>query len=105
MKVIKDNSGVYLIDCIGCKCYHGIWVDSQNSITGAVWTFNGNYRSPTFSPSLNIQYKDVAGNVVRVCHSIITDGKIFYCADSTHEYAGTTQELADIDADSDLVHQ
>ena len=30
-----------------------------------------------------------------LCHSHVTDGKITYCGDSTHGYAGQTLELPD----------
>jgi hypothetical protein len=30
------------------------------------------------------------------CHSVITDGKIFFCSDSTHVLKGTTVDLPDI---------
>lgn len=31
-----------------------------------------------------------------VCHLFVTDGKIIYCSDCTHEYAGKSIDLPDI---------
>lgn len=52
------------------------------------WTFNGNELKPTFSPSFLQRFgRD------RLCHYIITDGRIAYCSDSKHELAGQTIDM------------
>lgn len=56
------------------------------------WTFNGDLQKPTFSPSFKQTYfhafKDNAQGKPRgeerVCHYIVTDGKIQFCPDSWH---------------------
>ena len=96
-KVEKADDGVYLFYCIGCECHHGIWVDAPNPVTGGVWQFNGNHDSPSFIPSLNIGYSDYDNKVRRRCHSVITDGNIYYCGDCTHKYADSTHKLPDIE--------
>lgn len=68
------------------------------------WTFNGNLEKPTFSPSLLVTGYLNAEQPDGVCHSYITDGKIQYLSDSTHEYAGKTIELPEFaDYDSPVV--
>lgn len=32
------------------------------------------------------------------CHSVVTDGRIMFCTDSTHALAGQTVDMPDIDA-------
>lgn len=90
-KIVDDH---YAITCLACGCGHGL----------KGWTFNGDLEKPTFSPSLlvtgflNTQHPD------GICHSYITDGKIMYLNDSTHECAGKTIELPEYaDYDSPVV--
>lgn len=61
------------------------WVDNR-------WSFNGNYERPTFSPSIKVEighYPDPSD----ICHSFVTDGKIKYLNDCTHELAEKTIDL------------
>lgn len=101
-----DGHPDYLFWCPGCKCGHGVWVTGKNGVTGATWAFNGNFEKPTFSPSLKIsrpmwvppvtpenqeQWRQKPWpqtKVEFVCHSVITNGMINFCPDSTHELAG-----------------
>jgi len=70
----------------------------------ACWGFNGNFEKPSFSPSMLIRW----GNKVPgyennphfngeggICHYFLTDGRISYCGDSTHELSGQTVDLPD----------
>lgn len=63
------------------------------------WTFNQNYESPTLTPSVKVNCNDPthpsynAHAKSSVCHFFVTDGKIIYCADCTHDLAGQTVEL------------
>lgn len=107
MKIHKTNDDKYLFYCEGCEGVHGV----DNT-----WTFNGDYEKPTFSPSIlvkstkltetgladyeewcNAGYPNRNGkpldNVPTVCHSFVTDGKIQYLSDCTHELAGQAVEL------------
>lgn len=91
MKLKKDiKDGDYLHYCAGCNQLHLINTQYKNS-RGAQWWFNGNMELPTFTPSINMDWK--------VCHYIITDGKVQFCSDSTHELSGHTVELPDIPED------
>jgi hypothetical protein len=59
------------------------------------WAFNGNLDKPTFMPSfkhtLNL---GKAENVV--CHYILTDGIIHFCADCWHALAGKSVPMAEL---------
>jgi hypothetical protein len=77
--------------CLGCGHRHFI---SDNETDGhkLSWTFNKNYESPTISPSILFYHPDGSYR----CHSFITDGKIQYLSDCTHELKGQTIELPEI---------
>ena len=55
------------------------------------WSWNGDTEFPTLRPSI-LTYD---GRMK--CHSFLTDGKVKFLADSTHELAGTTVDLLDVD--------
>jgi hypothetical protein len=111
LKLRKASDGRYLFYCEGCDGLHGV-TDS--------WQFNHSFESPTFSPSVLVKstkltdkgladleawekegYPNRNGepfdNVPTVCHSFVSDGKIQYLNDCTHELAGKTVELLDED--------
>jgi hypothetical protein len=97
----KDGSDYYVIECPACG--HAHMFDSR-------WIFNGDFEKPTFSPSMlsksikpkgysnenpaPLNYDGEYENTI--CHSFVTDGKIEYLTDCTHEFAGKTIELEDI---------
>ncbi len=81
-----DNGAHYgwMIKCPAC--------DDIHVLKG--WTFNGSMDRPTFTPSLLVRYFLADGTTVRsVCHSHITDGRIAFLADCTHDLAGQTVDL------------
>lgn len=100
-----DGHADFLFWCPACKCGHGVWTTGKNP-SSAIWQFNGNMEKPTFKPSLKIvqetweppvtpenmeQYHQKPWPQTKkthVCHSVVTDGVISYCADCTHELAG-----------------
>lgn len=111
MKIHKANDGKLLFYCEGCQCHHGV-TDS--------WQFDGDFNNPTISPSILVRSTKMtekgeydweqwckAGypkegavpfeSIPTVCHSFVTDGKIQYLNDCTHELAGQTVELLDED--------
>lgn len=92
-KIERNNGGEpdYHFYCIGCKMHHGVWT-TPSSFNGAVWTFNGDVKNPTINPSIRVRHGQN-----QVCHSFITEGKIQYLSDCTHEYAGITIELPEIE--------
>ncbi len=97
-KLLKGNrEGIYLFHCPGCQ--YGPWFSTSGFIpsqrkedikpVGPVWTWNGDEEKPTVRASILVQgqYR---------CHSFITDGKIQFLADSSHELKGQTVDLPDI---------
>jgi predicted Fe-S protein YdhL (DUF1289 family) len=93
----SNNLGFF---CPGCKRVHQF---------NRTWQFNENYEKPTVSPSLLVRgtipiteeqaARIVAGEKIEpvpyICHSFITDGKIQFLSDSTHDKAGQALELED----------
>ena len=76
----------YLFWCPGCDTAHG---------PNDTWQFNGDVDKPTLSPSIlvNGTVKPYPG-MIR-CHSFVTDGKIQFLSDCTHDLTGQTVELPD----------
>src|SRR6266576_2647662 len=91
MKVISLGGGPHRIQfwCPGCKCAHGITV-RPGAANG--WDWNGDTIRPTISPSIRVDYGDRPGGRP-ICHSFVTDGKICFCTDSTHDLKGQTVSL------------
>lgn len=94
----------YLFFCEGCKCDHGIWVNTHPN--GSNWIFNNDVDHPTVSPSILITYpsfrnKDengvgIAGTeYIHTCHSFITNGMIQFLSDCTHDFKNKTVDLID----------
>jgi hypothetical protein len=71
----------------------------QNSQTG--WHWNGSVDAPTVKPSI-LTRGGVAGGgdgeyTEHLCHSYVTDGRVEFLADCTHEFSGQTLDLLEID--------
>ena len=93
----------YAFWCPACKCSHGF------KTTGGEprWTFNSDFDKPTIRASIlvkhsraitNEEHKRLMGgeelDIPRItCHLFITDGKIEYCTDCTHDLAGKTVDM------------
>lgn len=100
MKIRKTDDKRLMFYCQGCKECHAV---------NETWSFNGDFENPTFSPSVLVkgvqpitdeEYELImTGKHVEpkpfACHSFITDGKIQYLNDCTHELAGRTVDLID----------
>jgi hypothetical protein len=78
--VLKDT-GIRLFYCPACKCCH--WID-------AGWTVSGPPEAPTVRPSVLVNRRGFDHYVPKLptCHLFITEGKIQYLSDSSHELAG-----------------
>ncbi|MEM8605073.1 MAG: DUF6527 family protein [Cyanobacteria bacterium P01_H01_bin.121] len=74
------QTGNFLVWCPGCSEYHVI--DQR-------WTFNGNYDSPTFNPSLLVT---IPGSSTR-CHAFIRQGQWQFLSDCNHMLAGQTVSI------------
>lgn len=123
VKSIGNNEfGQKAIWCEGCKEMHVL-----NTIKvgdAPCWGFNNDYEKPTFTPSLLVrsghyvpgeseriaagkgscwcEYQKAHPEITDapkcgVCHTFITDGNIQYLPDCTHELAGQTVPLKDLE--------
>lgn len=104
---ILDNDNMAFW-CMGCDCYHSVNVNDLNG-----WAWNGDCDNPTFTPSILVRsghyIPEHKGNCwcdyikdhpeetnpykCFVCHCFVTNGKIQYLSDCTHQYAGQTVDL------------
>lgn len=76
--------------CPACGGGHGVPVEGERA-----WQWNGDLVKPTLKPSLLVNVG--GGNKTQpICHIFITDGRIQYLADSTHDFAGKTIEMEKI---------
>ncbi|HUV66985.1 MAG TPA: DUF6527 family protein [Sedimentisphaerales bacterium] len=55
------------------------------------WSWNGDTEKPTLKPSIRTKNRE------HVCHTFINDGQVQFLADCTHELAGQTLPLLDIE--------
>lgn len=92
IKLYEIEPKEFIFICPGCNCLHSANTDPKHT---PVWSFNGDFEKPTFSPSINYpDGRDGKGNKT-VCHFFIKSGMIEFCPDSTHELAGQIVELPD----------
>ena len=90
--------------CPGCDDVHQITVDTPEG-----WGWNGNLERPTFTPSVKVTgvqwdtssgfHKPnhaVAPGGTIACHSFVTDGRIQFLGDSTHQLAGQTVDMVPV---------
>lgn len=113
-KILRAGEGGRLsFWCPGCKDTHTIRIGDG---PGPRWSYNGNTDNPTFSPSVLVrtghfcnpsqQPGDCACDFQErypdegpwpwpcvICHSFVTDGRIQFLGDCTHELAGQTLDL------------
>ena len=92
-KIRTLEGGRVAFMCPGCKQAHQVTVDGSRG-----WTFNGNGDAPTFSPSVFVNAPGPYFNPspdVPSCHSFVTDGRIQFLPDCTHDLAGQTVDLPD----------
>lgn len=98
--------------CQGCDMLHQVAVgDGQ----GPRWGWNGDVERPTFTPSVLVSWEQgeppattneiaekirrgeiIQVKVKKICHTFITDGRVQFLSDCTHEFAGQTLDLPDL---------
>lgn len=96
-----DNTptGYWLFFCPGCQMLHSILATpSKQDLTDGkpVWGFNYNTERPTITPSILVQWEEGPMDkprTPRVCHSYVTDGKIQFLGDCTHDLKNQTVAL------------
>lgn len=87
MKVGDGKHRIYLFWCPGCKERHHYDVGRPERPN---WTFNGDFQSPTFTPSLLYPSKPIR------CHLFLTNGVLIYCNDCDHNLAAMRVPLPDL---------
>lgn len=89
-----DGSVRYYFYCPACKELHNFQTGSKS---GPNWSFDGDVEYPTVSPSLLMSTTHPETKVRRtLCHLFVKGGKIEYCGDCPHEFAGRTVALPDV---------
>lgn len=96
-RIFDVKKGWYLIYCPACKSDHIFAVDTPFS-NGKQWKFDGNIQNPTFTPSMNISWGPGETDEIPEgrCHFTITQGKVTYHDDCTHEYKGRVIDLPNL---------
>lgn len=119
LRVLKHGQVMFF--CPGCRTSHGLrirdFAPPEVKDVGQFWGFNGSGDAPTFTPSVlvrgghyahgetpgncycdyAVRYPDkepISGKCFR-CHSFVTDGRIQFLGDCTHNLAGQTVDLPD----------
>jgi hypothetical protein len=89
-KARMAEGGTVMLWCPACLHAHGY------PTLGAppAWTYNGDADRPTLTPPADIKVARPDGSLYR-CHSVVTDGRISFSADSSHLLRGMTFELED----------
>lgn len=95
----RMDDGRLMFWCPGCDGGHGIQVGAG---PGPRWGWNQDVEKPTFTPSILVSYNGanagIDGAPPAVCHSFVTDGRIQFLGDCTHQLAGQTVDIPDFDA-------
>lgn len=112
--VTKNGKTIgWMFFCPGCNNGHAIQTASENGLYpgGDVWTFNGNMEKPTIRASVLVRSNQWVPpvnehnaekwkaqpweqhEIKTVCHSFVTDGRIEFLGDCTHDLKGQTVDL------------
>jgi hypothetical protein len=91
LKKIYEYQGevVYGFCCPACKDTHQVRLEGPYA-----WQWNGSLDRPTIQPSI-LSNVGGANPTVPICHSYVTDGRIQYLGDCSHDMKGQTVELPD----------
>ena len=84
-----------MFECPGCKMYHVVNVTAD---TVPRWIWNGDAEKPTFDPSILVSYSWGKPPIDQVCHSFVVNGRIQFLNDCTHELAGQTVDIPELDS-------
>jgi hypothetical protein len=96
-KYVLDGSGekkYVAIRCPACKHPHLFTIINDGRPR---WEFNHNMEAPTFTPSMLCTWTEPSGD--KRCHSYVTDGKIQFLSDCTHDLKNQTVELPEYDGE------
>jgi len=88
-KAKRLSDGSIAFHCPGC--------DGMHHVKEPGWSFNGDFESPTITPSILVTWEFGDERVKHVCHSFVKDGTIQFLADCTHALAGQNVLLLSLD--------
>ena len=96
VKFVDHDPNYVYFECPGCKRHHVLPVGEgcKNK-----WNFNNNLERPTLHPSILATWDYGPNRIKNICHSYVTDGKIQFLGDCTHELSGKTIDLPDVEND------
>lgn len=83
--------------CPGCGQHHAVRVWEAARTGRPLWGWNGDRERPTFTPSLLVRCDFADGTPTTVCHSFVTDGRVRFLDDCTHDKRGQTLDLPECD--------
>jgi len=95
-RIFSANDGTYWFVCPGCKATHTYHTDRAQG--EPCWDTNGSTSFPSFYPSYKRTSPGNTSGEPNICHFFVTDGRIEFVSDSTHELAGKTVDLPEIDS-------
>ncbi len=93
-KTVIEHDGVVVVWCPGCKNLHSLYIPPHAG--RPQWQWDGNLEAPTFTPSLLITWRKRDNTVFRRCHSYIRNGQWQFLSDCTHELAGKTVDMVEL---------
>lgn len=79
-------------NCPGCRCSHGVPIAPE----ARAWKWNGDTEAPTLDQSVVVDYPGPEGERI-VCHSVVRAGEISFLGDCTHDLAGKTVPMEDME--------
>lgn len=86
-----------LFNCPGCGHWHEV-------TTWRIWTFNGNVDAPSLTPSVNNKVGPFPDGHIEICHFVLTDGKVSFCNDCTHDKRNQVLDLPEWTQQDSLRH-
>lgn len=86
----EENAQILSFICPGCNSQHEVNVGPDKQ---PAWDWNGSYDKPTFQPSVKVEGYSYETESDYVCHFFVTEGKVRFLKDSTHEMAGQEVDL------------
>lgn len=88
------GGGGLAFHCPGCKRRHLVYTGPGS---GPRWMWDGELTRPTFTPSVRVSYegRDAGedGAPPALCHFFVSEGRMQFLTDSTHELAGKTVDM------------
>lgn len=99
-RIRQLSSGWVSFHCPACGYGHAVPVNGTTAkdSTGkdVSWEWNNNLELPTLKPSIMVNRVAFPG--YPKCHIIITDGKLHFMGDCSHDLKGKVVEMEDVDA-------